>query len=111
MTDKEKVIGGLECCCNVQSGWKDARYVCPACPYTDNGIPCETLAPLMEDALSLLKAQEPMEPVFNAMVETDMSYWSCGACGAFIYGNAYPHMVKDTMPKYCGYCGRTVKWE
>lgn len=56
---REKVIKGLECCCDVQSGWKDARYVCPACPYTDNGSPCETLSPLMEDALSLLKAQEP----------------------------------------------------
>ena len=59
MTDKEKVIKGLECCLDVQSGWKDARYVCPTCTYTDNGIPCETLAPLMEDALALLKAQEP----------------------------------------------------
>lgn len=57
---RDKVIRGLECCLDVQSGWKDAVYVCPVCLYgKEDGAPCETLAPLMEDALALLKAQEP----------------------------------------------------
>ena len=61
MTDKEKIINGLECCFYVQSGWKDAVWVCPACPYAKNdGQPCETLAPLLDDALTLLKKQEPI---------------------------------------------------
>ena len=55
---REKVIKGLECCLDIQSGWKDAIYVCQTCPYTGNETPCETLAPLMEDAIALLKAQE-----------------------------------------------------
>ena len=60
MDELERVINGLECCFNVQSGWKDAVWVCPACPYAKNdGKPCETLAPLLDDALALLKAQQP----------------------------------------------------
>lgn len=56
----ERVVNGLECCFDVQSGWKDAVWVCPACPYAKNeGKPCETLAPLLDDALALLKAQQP----------------------------------------------------
>ena len=55
----EEVIKGMRYCLDVQSEWEDARYVCPSCPYSHNGIPCETLAPLMEDALVMLKAQEP----------------------------------------------------
>lgn len=34
--------------------------MCPACPYAKNdGRPCKTLAPLLNDALALLKAQKP----------------------------------------------------
>ena len=54
MIDREKVIKGLECClANAHN----------KCPYTstdegvDEVIPCTTY--LMQDALALLKAQEP----------------------------------------------------
>ena len=54
MPDREKVIKGLECClANAHN----------KCPYTstDEGVdkvtPCTTY--LMQDALALLKAQEP----------------------------------------------------
>lgn len=108
MIDREKVIRGLECC----MVGDEHSPKCEICPYATMGDDtCQTMDALFSDALALLKEQEPVEPVFNAMVETDMSYWVCGACGAFIYGNAYPHMAKDTMPKYCGYCGKAVKWE
>lgn len=66
MTEQEKlenVIKGLEYCLDIQTEWEDARYVCPSCPYAGNGIPCETLAPLMEDALALLKAQKETIPI------------------------------------------------
>lgn len=67
MTKLEKVIKGLECCCDVQSEWKDARYVCPTCPYIDNGILCETLAPLMADALALLKSLSAFKEYFEGL--------------------------------------------
>lgn len=60
MAEHEKIIHALECCFDVQSGWKDAVWVCPACPYAkNNGQPCETLAPLLDDAITLLKTQQP----------------------------------------------------
>lgn len=60
MTDLDNVIHALECCFDVQSGWKDGVWVCPACLYAKNdGQPCETLAPLLDDAIALLKAQQP----------------------------------------------------
>jgi len=95
---REKIIKGLECCWDVQSGWKDARYVCSTCPYTDNCIPCETLAPLMEDALALLKGQEPVKPTWRC------GYAYCGKCGYKL------HWIVDKN-NYCPECGRAVKWE
>ena len=66
MTDREKVIKGLECC--LANGHNN-------CPYksTDEGIDkvtsCTTY--LMKDALALLKAQEPrvmtLEEIGNAL--------------------------------------------
>lgn len=55
MIDREKVIRGLECCA-VPGG------NCLECPYDKYGIEglkCENK--LVEDALALLKAQEPRE--------------------------------------------------
>lgn len=59
-----EVIYTLERCCDVQSECIDHVYVCPVCPYAVNvdehgGLPCESLAPLMWDALVLLKEQQP----------------------------------------------------
>ena len=65
----------------------------------------------IEHAIALLKAQEPVTPVFTAEIEMDMSHWDCGACGAFILGNAYPNATKYIRPQYCSHCGRAVKWE
>ena len=60
MQNIKDVIHALECCFDVQSGWKDRVWVCPACLYAKNdGQPCETLAPLLDDAIALLKAQQP----------------------------------------------------
>ena len=59
----------------------------------------------------LKEAQEPVEPVFNANIEPEFSVWQCGACGGFILGNAYPNFQKDSRPRFCSWCGRTVKWE
>ena len=50
MIDREKVINGVEHCINPVS--------CKGCPYRGKG---ECVRLLMEDALELLKAQEPRE--------------------------------------------------
>lgn len=53
MPDREKVIKGLECCdgfCDWETG----------CPYYDELEPFDCEKQLREDALALLKAQEPV---------------------------------------------------
>lgn len=58
MTDRDKVIKGLECCADMQRGstYKD----CDTCPYNDNPVmgTCNNLFPLFRDALALLKADQ-----------------------------------------------------
>ena len=52
MYDREKVIRGLECCLTATK--------CGACPYNPgNDLWCGKINQLLEDALALLKAQEP----------------------------------------------------
>lgn len=57
MTDREKVIKGLECC-HVQRN--EVPPLCEDCPYMNpmEGT-CDALDELLGDALTLLKAQEP----------------------------------------------------
>lgn len=62
-------------------------------------------------AINALEKQEPVKPTFTREIEFDMSHWDCGACGAFIWGNAWPNAPKESRPRYCSYCGRSVKWE
>lgn len=61
----------------------------------------------MRDAIALLKAQEPVEPVL------DIDTWKCGNCGhtlehqELLSDNVLFHEQYD----YCPECGRAVKWE
>ena len=52
MTDREKVIKGLECC--KETGWTS----CHTCPYYRGDIDA-CIPKIKSDALALLKAQEP----------------------------------------------------
>ena len=81
MTDLEKVIEGLE---------MSYRY--------SNVDEDNTLAPqqLVLDALSLLKAQKPVEPT-----RYDSTLYLCGSC----------HYAIPRVVNYCPNCGRAVKWE
>jgi hypothetical protein len=98
MTDKERVIKGMECCINNERAAPD----CMRCPYAEiNGI-CTGLHKLHGDALALLKAQEPVKPVFDAGDGKTIGQFLCGKCHAKI-GFGHPH--------FCWYCGRAVKWE
>lgn len=112
----ETVLHALYGCSNVQSGFTGAVYVCPTCAYgKDDGRPCESLHPLLDDAFALLKAQEPVKPrerIYHFFADRycyDVSprMVMCGACGEWLIENS------DVIPryKYCPQCGRKVKWE
>lgn len=57
MSDREKIIKGLECC-RIQQN--EVPPICEACPYADDAWgTCEDMSGLLNDAYEMLKAQEP----------------------------------------------------
>ena len=99
MDKLEKVMKGLGCC---SQGAKEPytptiRY-CAECPYLKSEIPCTRA--LARDALKLLKAQEPMAPVYDQLLTQEIP--RCGKCGY--------RLVKGN-DKYCCRCGQAVKWD
>lgn len=91
MADREKVIKGLECCLAVTK--------CRQCPYYSGNDPWCGITTLLEDALELLKAQEPVVP---KKAGDGLTHWNaCGACGGAI----------DPGDNYCRHCGRAVSWD
>lgn len=88
MTDPEKVIYSIErCICHVPDACRNCAY--------DAGHPYnECVEMMLKDALSLLKAQEPL-----AVRETELN--KC-VCGNEI--NRYWH------PEFCGFCGKKLEW-
>lgn len=93
MPDVKNVIKGLECC-----GYTRFMDKCQECPY--DGKDC--FKRLKVDALALLKAQEPVEPV-PGLWDRDIPLFNCGACGGEIGVGG--------IAKYCFHCGRAVKWD
>lgn len=94
MTEKEKVIEALEAC--VLKDPDDSRD-CKHCPRCNYGgfISNSCINGVMADALALLKAQEPIEPVvINGQYE-------CGECR---------YELRRDADTYCPCCGRMVKW-
>lgn len=58
------------------------------------------IVPSVED---LLKAQEPVKPVFERIFMSDIEIYDCGKCGTSLGAKG--------IAKYCMKCGRKVKWE
>lgn len=58
--------------------------------------------PIIEDALALLKAQEPVEPTID--IRHGKSMWRCGSCASALQPN-------QIHTKFCFNCGKAVKWE
>ena len=102
MPDLDKVIYSLErCICHVPDACKDcSKYG------GDNAIRC--MEELLTDALSLLKAQEPVllenqHKPYGHFINANSPWISrCPKCGKKIEG-------KQT--RFCKYCGQAVKWE
>lgn len=110
MAELEKVIKGLECCVGSKKvdecGWEDGDY--KECPYNGNTNGC--VFRLMKDALSLLKAQEPVTPeeytvVVSQYGNAEHKCYRCGACKCGLIRNS------KWKQKYCPECGRAVKWD
>jgi hypothetical protein len=65
---------------------------------------------IIDDALALLKAQEPVEP--QEKREGDYNNLYCGACGRKIVGYVGHLTGKHfKVSDYCQECGSKVKWE
>ena len=97
MTNREKVIKGLEHC--LEDG-------CRGCPYEKN---CDVFdnafsGTLVKDALELLKAHEPVKPTHS------YSTYHCGMCG-YLVGIDGINNVEGCKNQYCANCGRKVDWE
>ena len=95
MTDRERVIKGLEHC---------SEDGCKECPYEQDCTMADGFSELASDALTLLKEQkkrnEPMEPTLNESHCYVSDAFKCGKCGHAIRFHA----------KYCEDCGQAVKW-
>lgn len=92
MTDREKVIKGLEdSLANLGCGYMDGVGEL----YAVSG---ENL----QNAIALLKEPEAVEPY---SMNAERTYGICPQCGKIIfrYGN-----VEENH--YCGVCGKSVKW-
>ena len=94
---REEVIRGLAVCSD--NGWD-----CDACPYEGKK---QCYDEVRHDAVSLLREQEPVEP----LLQTGGNY-VCGRCQMYTVGFQHPITGKSVKTwKYCPACGRKVRWE
>ena len=99
MTEKlEQVVRGLECCTTQGFGCIENKK----CPYGAQRYGSHCVDSMLRDALALLKAQEPVKPVFDAGDGKTIGQFLCGKCHAKI---GFGH------PNFCWYCGQELKWE
>ena len=98
MDELEKVIRRIECILN-ENEMDDGFYL----PVLDT---VEALA----DALSLLKAQEPVKPYIDY---DGQDVWRCGSCGATLFHLSHTQADENEQNcvKFCRYCGKAVKWD
>ena len=107
MTDKEKVINGLECHLAITNDSLGTVHSCQDCSYSGE-LNCSTQ--LIANALELLKEQDAVEPIRSN------ESWYCGHCFERVgemraYANATGAAgIQKVRHKYCPECGRKVKW-
>lgn len=101
MPNRRKVVTGLKCCTTHPNEYGDCMS--EDCPY--KSINC--INHLLQDALTLLQAQESVEPVL------DIDTWKCGKCGHTL---EHQELLGDNVLfheqyNYCPECGRAVEWD
>ena len=89
MSDREKIVRAVETCFD---SWIDK--------HRNMGLDLDIVTQLKQDALELLKEQEPVEPV-RFQPGTGNTMLKCGACLEDIKG----------VYNYCPWCGRRLKWK
>lgn len=104
MTDKEKVINGLECHLAITNDNLGTVHSCQDCSYSGE-LNCSTQ--LIANALELLKEQDAVEPIRSKNADV----WYCGNCDEIV-GEETLTMggIQEVRHKYCPECGRKVKW-
>lgn len=95
MSDREKVMKGLECCSRLTDDY------CETCPYNEILYgECHKL--LKKGALELLKEQE-------TIFLRDGHHVRCMHCGEYWCDS---DREGDPFPmNFCPHCGKAVKWE
>ena len=101
MANIDKVIKGLE---GIYRCVSPVNHTCGDCPYQDNHVECKRRA--LNDALNLLKDQEPVAPY----VDSEGITINCGNCGETVGYYPAGSSVPDKKCVYCPECGRKVKW-
>lgn len=99
--DREKVMTWLEIC-------GENRDCSATCPYGDGSGEYEDSRcreNLMADAITLLKEQEPVNPI-RIVNDNNFLYDLCGFCGKTL-----PVSIDYDRARYCPLCGRRVKWD
>ena len=99
MTDRTKVIKGLEEHANL-------RTDCEDCPYNGQ-LFCHCM--LMEDALKVLKEQEALPIVYETNKYTGLPVAHCPSCGEYLV--QFHSGVDGKESRFCYYCGQEVKWD
>lgn len=106
MTDREKVIDGLEMLrfFNQRAGrelWADK-------PYGVQETDIANADAIYANAIALLKEQEVVESVRDK--ETGR-FWLCGNCGEYVGFEDNDPSDPNEFDKYCRECGHPVLWE
>lgn len=96
MTDREKVVWNL----GILRTWAEVN--------ANYGIglsvaDCDQAVKWLDAALALLKAQEPVKPVFERQFMSNIELYDCGTCGTSLGAKG--------IAKYCMACGQAVKWD
>lgn len=97
MTDREKVVKGLECCTKGEVCFSDCPYF-KEVPMADG----KCITALQADALAMLKEQEAVEPILKRQGRNKYyNYYVCRCCNEELF----------YQQNYCSECGRAVKWD
>ena len=105
MTEKEMVVKGLEC-------HLDEKVICDSCPYS---VECGCFSLLLNDALKVLKEQEPRAPHYTYLqysingIVHEIKHPECPRC--FENGLTLWDAEINEGQAYCERCGQEVKWD
>ena len=102
MTDREKVMKGLESC--IKSKYENCPKDCPffASCYTYD-TKCYPIYPVIESAFSLLEPKLVLNIAESVLPGRYVG--ECPSCKEKILSK------KENPTRYCKYCGQAVRWD